>query len=64
MEKWQVRGMLPHGEYGGLAGGPEGSFPTESQRKSMREAGLKIYVDGKLYKEPDSKSKATRTKKK
>lgn len=43
---WQVRrNGVP------LAGGPKETMPTESERKSMRSAGLKIYVEGKLFRE-------------
>lgn len=48
MEKtyWEVRrdGVA-------LAGGPKETMPNPEQRKSMRSAGLKIYVEGKLFRE-------------
>lgn len=32
-----------------LAGGPKEIMPDAKQRKSMREGGCKIYVEGKLF---------------
>lgn len=64
MKEWEVHGWRPDGEFGPLAGGPESTFPSIDQRKSMRSAGCKIYVDGKLYKEAETEPKNTRTKKK
>lgn len=60
MGEWEVRGMLPHGEYGAIAGGPESSFPTADELESMRSAGLEIYVDGKLYEGKGKKKKTTK----
>ena len=34
-----------------LAYGPKATMPTAEERKGMRSAGLKIYVEGKLYRE-------------
>ena len=34
-----------------LAGGPKSTMPDAQQRKSMREGGCKIYVEGKIFKE-------------
>ena len=34
-----------------LAGGPKSTMPDLEQRKSMRAGGLKIYVEGKIFKE-------------
>lgn len=34
-----------------LAGGPKETMPDAQQRKSMREGGCKIYVEGKLFRE-------------
>lgn len=34
-----------------LAGGPKSTMPDAKQRKSMREGGCKIYVEGKLFRE-------------
>ena len=34
-----------------LAGGPKSTMPDAQQRKSMREGGCKIYVEGKLFRE-------------
>ena len=43
---WQVRrGGVP------LAGGPKSTMPDANQRKSLREGGCKIYVEGKLFRE-------------
>ena len=43
---WEVR------RYGvPLAGGPKSTMPDAEQRKSMREGGCKIYVEGKIFKE-------------
>lgn len=43
---WQVkRDGIP------LASGPKSTMPDANQRKSMRAGGLKIYVEGKLYRE-------------
>lgn len=44
--KWEVR-------KGGqaYAGGPMETLPDAQQRRSMRAAGYKIYVDGKPYRE-------------
>ena len=38
-----------------LAGGPKATMPTTSERKSMRDGGHKIYVDGKIFKEATKK---------
>jgi hypothetical protein len=46
---WQVkRDGVP------LAGGPKSTMPDAAQRKSMRQGGCKIYVEGKLFKEDKS----------
>ena len=43
---WQVRrDGVP------LASGPKSTMPDVEQRKSMREGGCKIYVEGKIFKE-------------
>lgn len=43
---WEVR------RYGvPLAGGTRSTMPDAEQRKSMREGGCKIYVEGKIFKE-------------
>lgn len=43
---WQVRrDGVP------LASGPKSTMPDAEQRKSMREGGCKIYVEGKIFKE-------------
>jgi hypothetical protein len=43
---WQVRrDGVP------MASGPKSTMPDAEQRKSMREGGCKIYVEGKIYKE-------------
>lgn len=34
-----------------LAGGPKKTMPDAAQRKSMREGGCKIYVEGKIFRE-------------
>lgn len=34
-----------------LAGGPKSTFPNAEERKSLRSGGLKIYVEGKLFRE-------------
>ena len=34
-----------------LASGPKSTMPDAKQRKSMREGGCKIYVEGKLFRE-------------
>ena len=34
-----------------IAYGPKETMPTAEERKGMRSAGLKIYVEGKLYRE-------------
>lgn len=34
-----------------LAGGPKSTMPDAKQRKSLREGGCKIYVEGKLLRE-------------
>ena len=34
-----------------LAGGTRSTMPDAEQRKSMREGGCKIYVEGKIFKE-------------
>ena len=34
-----------------LDGGPKSTMPDAKQRKSMREGGCKIYVEGKLLRE-------------
>lgn len=34
-----------------LAGGTRSTMPDAQQRKSMRDGGCKIYVEGKIYKE-------------
>ena len=34
-----------------LASGPKETMPTLEQRKSMREGGCKIYVEGKIFRE-------------
>lgn len=34
-----------------LASGPKSTMPDAEQRKSMREGGCKIYVEGKLFRE-------------
>ena len=34
-----------------LAGGPKSTMPDAQQRKSMREGGCKLYVEGKLFRE-------------
>lgn len=34
-----------------LAGGPKETMPTAEERKSMRSGGLKIYVEGKIFRE-------------
>ena len=34
-----------------LARGPKSTMPDAEQRKSMREGGCKIYVEGKIFKE-------------
>lgn len=31
--------------------GPKSTFPNEEERKLLRAGGLKIYVEGKLYRE-------------
>jgi hypothetical protein len=38
-----------------LAYGPKASFPTESERKALRDGGHKVYVEGKIFKEPVKK---------
>ena len=48
MEKdyWEVRrNNVP------LAGGTKSTMPDAEMRKSMREGGCKIYVEGKLFRE-------------
>lgn len=55
---WEVRGKNPEGEPAVLNwGSSEGSFPDARARKVLRADGHKIYVDGKLYKEPENKKK-------
>ena len=34
-----------------LAHGPKSTMPDANQRKSLREGGYKIYVEGKLFRE-------------
>ena len=34
-----------------IAHGPKKTMPGEQERKLMRSGGLKIYVEGKLYRE-------------
>ena len=34
-----------------MAGGTKSTMPDAQQRKSMREGGCKIYVEGKIFKE-------------
>ena len=34
-----------------LAGGPKSTMPDAKQRKSLRDGGCKIYVEGKLFRE-------------
>lgn len=34
-----------------LCGGPKATFPDAEQRKKIREAGHKIYVEGKIFRE-------------
>lgn len=34
-----------------LAGGPKSTMPDAKQRKSLRDGGHKIYVDGKIFRE-------------
>lgn len=34
-----------------LASGPKSTMPDAKQRKSLREGGCKIYVEGKLFRE-------------
>lgn len=38
-----------------LAGGPQSTMPDAAQRKSMREGGCKIYVEGKIFREEKKK---------
>ena len=38
-----------------LAGGPKSTMPDAAQRKSMREGGCKIYVEGKIFREEKKK---------
>lgn len=43
---WEVRrNNVP------LAGGPKSTMPNEKERKSLRDGGHKIYVEGKLFRE-------------
>ena len=43
---WEVkRGDCP------MAGGPKSTMPDAKQRKSMRDGGCKIYVEGKIFRE-------------
>ena len=46
MSIWEVRrdGVV-------VSWGPAETFPTAKERKALRAAGHKIYVDGNLYKE-------------
>ena len=34
-----------------LCSGPKATFPNVEERKMLRAGGLKIYVEGKLYRE-------------
>lgn len=34
-----------------LAHGPKDTFPKEQERRILRSGGLKIYIEGKLYRE-------------
>lgn len=56
--KWEVRGININGEKATLSfGESEASFPSAKQRKILRNDGYKIYVDGKIYKEPETTKK-------
>ena len=56
--RWEVRGVNIDGEKAVLSWGEsEGSFPSEQERKVLRGDGYKIYLEGKLFKEPDTKGK-------
>ena len=37
--------------HGRLAHGPKSTMPDANQRKSLRDGGCKIYVEGKLFRE-------------
>ena len=48
MEKtyWEVRrNGVP------LCGGPKSTMPCAEERKLLRDGGLKLYVDGKIFRE-------------
>ena len=49
--KWMVRGNSLQEDNGVLSCGPAETMPDAKQRKMLRAAGYKIYVDGKLSKE-------------
>lgn len=54
--KWEVRGFNICREPAVLSWGEtEMSFPDLRARKILRADGYKIYVDGKLFTEPDNK---------
>lgn len=56
--KWEVRGRNIYGEPAVLCWGTEEKgFPDARAQKVLRADGHKIYVDGKLYKEPENKNK-------
>lgn len=55
---WEVKGKNEEGETVVLNWGTqEKGFPDPDLRKILRSHGHKIYVDGKLYKEPETKKK-------
>lgn len=54
--KWEVKGFNIYREPAVLSWGEyELSFPDLRARKILRADGYKIYVDGKLFTEPDNK---------
>jgi len=56
--KWEVRGTNINGEKAVLSfGESEASFPSARMRKVLRGDGHKVYVDGKIYKEPETAKK-------
>ena len=64
MNKWEVRGANINGEPVVLCyGESEESFPTAEERKVLRAHGYKIYVDGKVYKEPETEKGKKTTRK-
>lgn len=61
---WEVRGLNIYNEPAVLSHGEsEESFPDVEMREALRAAGHKIYVDAKVYKEPEVETKKGRKKK-